>query len=193
MPVAIASATPGAIRSRSARFSTTTLDISTAIAGAAVVRNCLTAAVCAVLGDPLNRCASNPCTKSPSFPAQSLERRLRPVPGYQSTRFRRGRQIRIDVNPRGPRQSRRSDMQRYEYRPALRVRNRRAVIKRGVFIPLPRLNHLKSLRFQRPAHLGRKIEHDFALANPACSPRSRIRPAMRRIKNHDIQPCSWHG
>src|SRR5882724_4200130 len=65
-PRAIASATPGAMRSKSARSSTVTLETSTAMAGAAVVRSWRTLAVCAVSGEPLNRCARNPCTKSPN-------------------------------------------------------------------------------------------------------------------------------
>src|SRR5205085_8012872 len=66
-PRAIASATPGAMWSRSARSFTSTLETSTAIAGAAVVRSWRMVAVCAASGEPLNCCVSIPCTKSPSF------------------------------------------------------------------------------------------------------------------------------
>src|SRR5256884_280419 len=66
-PRAMASATPGTIWSSSARSFTTTLETSTAIAGAAVVRSCRMAAVCAASGEPLKCCVSIPCTRSPSF------------------------------------------------------------------------------------------------------------------------------
>src|SRR5438034_881814 len=49
----MASATPGAMRSRSARSSTVTLETSTAMAGAAVVRSWRTLADCAVSGEAL--------------------------------------------------------------------------------------------------------------------------------------------
>src|SRR5580704_15145744 len=64
---AIASATPGIMRSRVARSATETLELSTAIAGAAVVRNCRTGATCASVGEPLNRRANSACTKSPNL------------------------------------------------------------------------------------------------------------------------------
>src|SRR2546430_4255618 len=50
-PRAMASATPGTTWSSSARSFTTTLETSTAIAGAAVVRSCRMAAVCAASGE----------------------------------------------------------------------------------------------------------------------------------------------
>src|SRR5205807_10340254 len=58
-PRAMASATPGAMRSKSARSSTVTLETSTAMAGAAVVRSWRTLADCAVSGEPLKRWARN--------------------------------------------------------------------------------------------------------------------------------------
>jgi len=63
----MASAAPGIIRSRSKRSATETLEISTAIAGAAVVRNWRTGAIVAVVGEPLNRLEISACTKSPNL------------------------------------------------------------------------------------------------------------------------------
>jgi hypothetical protein len=55
------------MRSNSARSCTDTLEISTAIAGAAVVRSWRTGAVWADGGEPLKRFANSAWTKSPNL------------------------------------------------------------------------------------------------------------------------------
>src|SRR2546429_9976859 len=55
-----------AMRAKSGRASTFTLEIPTAIAGAAVVRSWRTDAVCAASGEPLKRWVRYPCTTSPN-------------------------------------------------------------------------------------------------------------------------------
>src|SRR5207302_87474 len=70
------------------RSSTVTLEISTAMAGAAVVRSCRTLAIRAVGADPLNRCAN-------------VKRRIRiPLPrlhDLESLRFERGAYLRREL------------------------------------------------------------------------------------------------
>src|SRR5580692_317558 len=80
-------------------------------------------------------------------------------------------------------------MQRHKNRSALGVGNRRAIVKRGIFISLTRLYHLKSLGLQGSPHLRRKIQHNLAFANAARAPRTRVGPAVRRIEHDDVQPC----
>src|SRR5260370_27009056 len=80
-PRAMDSATPGTMRSSSVRSFTATLEISTAIAGAAVVRNCRTGAVCNVSGEPLKRFDNSCCTRSTILPLKLRKGDYPPSPG----------------------------------------------------------------------------------------------------------------
>jgi len=84
-PRAIASATPGAMWSSCVRSSTVTLEISTAIAGAAVVRTAARWPSAPRAGDPLNRCASSACTGRPAF-GSAKQTGLRAIPRNQPRR-----------------------------------------------------------------------------------------------------------
>jgi len=48
---------------------------------------------------------------------------------------------------------------------------------------------LEIRELQGSAHLRRQVQHDLALANSARAPRPRVRPAMRGIQHHDVQPA----
>ena len=171
-PRAMASATPGIIRSRSARSSTETLEISTAIAGAAVVRNCRIGAICAVSGEPLKRLANSACTMSPSLWLSHSKRRLRLVPwdqpGGVASHAAFPALHRYEPCPPG----RWTRCECDEHGATLRIGARGTIVKRRVFVAFARLQHLKPLALQRASNLRGENSITTSLSRMPSVPRA---------------------
>ena len=76
-------------------------------------------------------------------------------------------------------------MERDEHRVSLRIRDRRAVVKRRVIVCLPRLHHLKSLLFQSFPHLSGEFHDDFAFLDSAGSARAKVGSTVCRVQHHN--------
>src|SRR5580704_5389388 len=153
----MASAMPGAMRSSMLRSSTATLAISTAIAGAAVVRNCRTAAACALSGEPLKRCARKPCTMSPKRRLSGRNgacARSQGINPFVSAAD--GRSLMTYTRCAG--ETGRTDVHRDEDCAALRVGHGRAIVEAGIFVALARLDDLEAVLFESDFDLRGEVK-----------------------------------
>jgi len=151
------------------------LEISTAIAGAAVVRSCRTPAVSAVSGEPLNRCTSIPCTRSPNFLLNPRNGACaRPT---ESTRSFPSPPANPNSHTRAPSPAIPSTKCAGSRTPRRAAHLQSQICRRMMDSHSPAASAPLEIReLQGSAHLRRQVQHDLALANSARAPRPRVRP-----------------